>query len=65
MEMEWLSILKQFEMKKHKNIIWDISPNYSLPIISSVSSDNTIKLFNIETQQLLLSNYIDSATLAN
>ncbi len=52
----------KIEMKQHTNIVCGIAAKYSLPIISSMSSDNSIKLFNIETQQLLLSYNINSPT---
>merc|ERR1719242_965258 len=58
MEMESLSSLRLFEMSKHSDIIWDISANYSLPLIASVSSDNSLKITNTETQQLLTSNFM-------
>ena len=58
MEMESLSSLRLFEMSQHSDIIWDISANYSSAMIASVSSDNSLKITNTETQQLLTSHSI-------
>jgi len=58
MGMESLASLRVFEMRQHEDIIWDISANYS-SLIASISSDNSVKITNVETQQLM-----HSATLS-
>ena len=54
MEMESLSTLRHFEMKKHSDIIWDIVPHYSQPLIASISADNTCKIYNIHKEELVM-----------
>jgi len=60
MEMESLSSLRMFEMKEHADIVWDVSANYSSPLIASVSSDHTIKICNVDTQQLMHSHTLSA-----
>eukprot|EP00484_Ammonia_sp_Unknown_P001755 CAMPEP_0197022148 /NCGR_PEP_ID=MMETSP1384-20130603/3050_1 /TAXON_ID=29189 /ORGANISM="Ammonia sp." /LENGTH=578 /DNA_ID=CAMNT_0042450123 /DNA_START=56 /DNA_END=1792 /DNA_ORIENTATION=+ len=63
MEMPSLSSLRLFEMTEHRDIVWDIAPNYSLPLIASISADNTMKIYNIETQQLQLNYAFDEKVM--
>ena len=64
MEMESLSTLRQFEMKQHTDIIWDIVSHYSQPLIASISADNTIKIYNLNQEELAL-NYRFNDKLIN
>lgn len=48
-----LNSVVQFKMDKHTDVVWDIECNLNQwNVISSVSSDNTLKIFNIENQKI-------------
>lgn len=64
MEMESLSTLRQFEMKQHTDIIWDIVSHYSEPLITSISADNSCKIYNLNQEELVL-NYRFNDKLIN
>ena len=60
MAMESLQSLRLFEMKEHDDVIWDLAPHHSSPLVASVSSDCTLKLFNVESQSVVSSLRIDA-----
>jgi len=52
MDMPSLQSLRLFEMRRHSDIVWDLAPHCSDALVASVSADGSLKVLNVETQQL-------------